>query len=91
MRIPDLTQWVKDLALPQAVLRGCGVAAAPIQPLARELPYATGAAIKRKKEKKKEKKKEGNADTCSNMDEPQKHYAKCNQLDTKDMIPFMRY
>ena len=32
-------------------------AAALLQPLAWELPYATGAAIKRKKKKKKEKRK----------------------------------
>ena len=30
-------------------------AAAPIRPLARELPYATDRALKRKKEKKNEK------------------------------------
>ena len=30
---------------------GWGAAAAPIQPLARELPYATGEVIKRKKKK----------------------------------------
>ena len=33
-------------------------AAAPIQPLAWELPYATGAAIKKIKKKKKKRKKE---------------------------------
>ena len=32
-------------------------AAAPIRPLAQELLYATGAAVKRKKEKKKKKSK----------------------------------
>ena len=32
-------------------------AAAPIRPVAWELPYATGAALKRKKEKKRKKKK----------------------------------
>ena len=32
---------------------GWGAAAAPIQPLARELPYATGEVIKSKKKKKK--------------------------------------
>ena len=45
---PGLSQWVKDLALPQAVVTdvasfGIAVAvaaAAPIRPLIRELPYA---------------------------------------------------
>ena len=32
-------------------------AAAPIQPLGWELPYATGAALQRQKEKRKKKKK----------------------------------
>ena len=32
-------------------------ATAPIGPLARELPYTTGAAVKRKKKKKKKKKR----------------------------------
>ena len=45
--IPGLVQWVKDLALPQTVAYVSP--AAPIQPLAQELPYATGVAIKRKK------------------------------------------
>ena len=64
--IPGLTQWVKDLA--QAVAHTgcrCGsdlvllwlwhrlAAAAPIQPLVRELPYATSATIKKKKKKRK--------------------------------------
>ena len=44
---PGLSQWVRDSALPQAV--AWTAAAAPIQPLARELPYATGVALKRKK------------------------------------------
>ena len=43
--IPGLSQWVKDPVLPQAV--------ALIEPLAQELPYATGAAIKRKKKNEK--------------------------------------
>ena len=43
--IPGLTHQVEDLVLPQAS------AAALIQPLAWELPYASGAAIKRKKKK----------------------------------------
>ena len=38
--IPGLTQWVKDPA-----------AAAPLRPLAWELLYAAGAAVKRGKEK----------------------------------------
>ena len=34
----------------------CGLAAiVPIQPLAQELPYVVGAALKKKKERKKEK------------------------------------
>ena len=40
-----------------SVATSCGggvVATAPIQPLAWELPYATGAALKRQKKKKKE-------------------------------------
>ena len=45
-----LTQWVKDLALLWLWYRL--VAAAPIGLLAWKLPYATGAAIKRKKKKK---------------------------------------
>ena len=61
--IPGLTHWVKDQALPQAALQAtdvacihccscCGyrlAATAPILPLAWELPYATGVALKRKK------------------------------------------
>ena len=58
--IPSLAQWVKDLALPQAVGRRHGsdpallwlwhklAATAPIPPLAQELPYAAGSAVKRK-------------------------------------------
>ena len=63
--IPGLTQWVKDLAMPQAAAKvtdaaqmrcccSCGtvhIPAAPIQPLAQELPYAAGMAIKTKKKK----------------------------------------
>ena len=51
--IPGLTQWVKDLAL------WCRLAAvvAPIQLLAWELPYATGAALKPKKKKERERQK----------------------------------
>ena len=43
--IPGFPQWVKDLALLWLWRRR--VAAAPIQPLAWELPYAVGAALKR--------------------------------------------
>ena len=45
--IPGLAWWVKDPALLWLWRRPA--AAAPIQPLARELPYAEGAALKRKK------------------------------------------
>ena len=41
--IPGLAQWVKDLVLPWLWRRLA--AAAPIQPLAWELPYAIGAAL----------------------------------------------
>ena len=70
--IPGLIQWVKD---PVSVSCGIGhrhglslsllwlwlVAAALIQPLAWELPYTRGAALKRKREKegRKEEKTEG--------------------------------
>ena len=65
--IPGLTQWVKDLALPRAVVLvtgtaqilcycGCG-ATAPIRPLAWETEYAVSTAPKRQKKKKKERKK----------------------------------
>ena len=60
--IPGLLQRVKDPALPPLLRRsqmplGSGNAvalaqaasAAPIQPLAQELPYAAGAALKRQK------------------------------------------
>ena len=44
--IPSLTQWVKDLVL---LSLWCSLAAtAAIQPLALELPYATGVVVKRK-------------------------------------------
>jgi len=54
--VPGLTRWVKDLALLQASAWvwhccGCGVklaAIALILPLAQELPYVAGMAIKRK-------------------------------------------
>ena len=47
--IPDLALWVKDLALQWLWCRPA--AAAPIQHLARELPYASSAALKKKKKK----------------------------------------
>ena len=64
--IPDHTQWVKDPELQQAAVQvadvpgiqcchWCGIrlaAAAPIQPLAQELPYAAGIAKKRKNKAK---------------------------------------
>ena len=48
--IPGLTQWVKDLVL--LWLRCRPAAAAPLRPLAPELPYVAGVVLKRKKEKK---------------------------------------
>ena len=48
--IPGLTQWVKD---PTWLWLWVGpAAAAPIRPLAWELPYAVGGALKRKRKKK---------------------------------------
>ena len=47
--IPDLAQWVKDLALLWLWRRPAAIA--PIQPLAWELPYAAGVALKRQKAK----------------------------------------
>ena len=66
--ISGLAKWVKDLVLPASCGVGCRnssdpallclwhrlAAAAPILPLAQELPYAAGAAVKRKKEEKKD-------------------------------------
>ena len=61
--IPGLAQWVKATSC--SIFRRCGLdlvllwlwcrpaAAASIQPLAWELPYATGVAVKEKKTKKK--------------------------------------
>ena len=63
--IPGLAQWVKDLAVALSCGLGCTpgsdpmllwlwrrpVAAALIQPLAWELPYATGTALKERKKK----------------------------------------
>ena len=66
--IPGLTKWVKDPALPRAVVwvteaaqiwRCCDwyrPAAAPIQPLGWEFPYATGAALKSKPKQTKSNK-----------------------------------
>ena len=64
--IPNLSQWVKDLALPRAVARSQtwlgsallwlwyrSAATAWIRPLAWKPPYATGATLKRQKTKKK--------------------------------------
>ena len=48
--IPGLAQWVKD---PMQLWVWCGpTAAALIQPLAWELPYAAGVALESKKKKK---------------------------------------
>ena len=44
--IPGLTQWVKDLVLLWPWCRPA--AAAPVQPLAWELPHAMGVALKSK-------------------------------------------
>ena len=67
--IPDLAPWVKDLALPQLWHRSqrqlrsgadvtVGWPAAAPQPLVLGLAYATGVALRRKKEGGKEGKKE---------------------------------
>ena len=45
--IPGFTQWVKDPALLWLWCRPAAIA--PIGPLAEELPYAPGAALKSKK------------------------------------------
>ena len=52
--ILGLAEWVKDLALLWLWCRPA--ATAPIRPLAWELPYAVGAALKNKKQIKKENK-----------------------------------
>ena len=59
--IPDLTQWVKDLALPRCHLDPmllwlwCRlVTTAPIWPLAWEFPYCRGCGPKKTKKKKKD-------------------------------------
>ena len=49
--IPRLAQWVKDPVLLWLWCRPAAVA--PIHPLAWELPYAAGTALKKQKEKKK--------------------------------------
>lgn len=51
--ISGLSPWVKDLALSQAVAQAA--AATLIQPLVRELPYATDAAVKRTKKRERKK------------------------------------
>ena len=62
--IPGLPRWVKDLAVSCGIGRRCGsdpellwfgcspAAAAPMQHLTWELPYATGEALKRKQTNK---------------------------------------
>ena len=52
--ILGLAEWVKDLALLWLWCRPA--ATTPIRPLAWELPYAVGAALKNKKQIKKENK-----------------------------------
>ena len=49
--IPGVAQWVKDPALLWLCCRP--VAIAPIRPLAREPPHATGVAPEKTKKKKK--------------------------------------
>ena len=49
--IPGLAQWVGD---PTLLWLWCRLGAtAPIQPLVRELPYASGGAVKRRRRKRK--------------------------------------
>ena len=59
--IPSLAQWVKGPALPQASVAVARAllwlwlwlaATAPIQPLAWEIPYAAGVALKNKNKNK---------------------------------------
>ena len=59
--IPGPAQWVKGSVVPSSLVHQvtdvawiwhCSGAAAPIQPLAWELPYAEGAAPKRPKKEK---------------------------------------
>ena len=60
--IPDLTQWAWGSSVAVSSLDPTLLwlwhrwAVAPIQPLAWELRYAAGVALKRKKKKKKKKK-----------------------------------
>ena len=49
--IPDPTQWIKDLAWLWLSL----AAAAPIRPLAWELPYATCVVLKEKQQQQQQK------------------------------------
>ena len=53
--IPGLAQWIKDPALPGAMVQVADAArlagTAPIQPLAWEPPRAVGAALKKKTKK----------------------------------------
>ena len=51
--IPGLAQWVKDPMSPWAVAETSTYSSN--WPLAREPPYAVGAALKKKKKKKKSK------------------------------------
>ena len=44
------------------------VVAVPIQPLARELPYAAGTAAKKKKKERKERKEKKNVSLSSKVD-----------------------
>ena len=56
--IPGLTQWVRALVCYKLWCRLA--AAASNQPLAQELPYAAGAAIKKNKKQKTKKNKQTN-------------------------------
>ena len=49
LSLPGLSQWVKDPVSLWLWYRPA--AAAPVQPLAWELPYTVGAALKKKKKK----------------------------------------
>ena len=58
--VPGLAQWLKDSALLKAVVWvaeaarvWCGCGCGPSRPLAWDLAYSAGAAIKRRKGKKK--------------------------------------
>ena len=54
--IPDPAQWVKGSGI--AALAGEATSVAQIQSLAQELPYATGAAIKKRETDRKNKPRE---------------------------------